>query len=175
MFAAGITRVQLLQTDRGGFTMKTTAFRILLVALLALTVILALSACAPKTAAPTAVPEATAAATEAPVATQAPAATDTPAATAVPVATATAKAELPVFTAETLAKYDGKNGNPAYIAIDGMVYDVSKVPQWANGIHAGTHVAGIDQTEALKSAPHGSGKLNGVPIVGTYQTTVSGN
>ncbi|MCT6807216.1 MAG: steroid-binding protein, partial [Bombilactobacillus sp.] len=28
------------------------------------------------------------------------------------------------FTKESLAKYDGKNGNPAYVAINGDVYDV---------------------------------------------------
>ena len=29
------------------------------------------------------------------------------------------------FTAEELAKYNGQNGQPAYVAIDGTVYDVS--------------------------------------------------
>ena len=38
------------------------------------------------------------------------------------------------FTLEELAAYDGQNGSPAYIAIDGVVYDVTDVPQWTNGI-----------------------------------------
>lgn len=29
------------------------------------------------------------------------------------------------FTREELAQYDGKNGNPAYVAYKGKVYDVS--------------------------------------------------
>jgi cytochrome b involved in lipid metabolism len=33
-----------------------------------------------------------------------------------------------IFTTEELAKYDGKNNQPAYIAVDGIVYDVSDYP-----------------------------------------------
>ena len=34
---------------------------------------------------------------------------------------------------ETLALYNGRNGNAAYVAINGTVYDVTDVPQWRNG------------------------------------------
>lgn len=32
------------------------------------------------------------------------------------------------FTLEELKKYNGKNGNPAYIAVNGKVYDVTNNP-----------------------------------------------
>lgn len=41
------------------------------------------------------------------------------------------------FTVEELAKYDGKNGNPAYTAINGKVYDMTGVPKWSTGNHFG--------------------------------------
>ncbi|NLI21930.1 MAG: cytochrome B5 [Clostridiales bacterium] len=78
--------------------------------------------------------------------------------------------EPKVFTAAELAKYDGLNGNPAYVAVDGIVYDVSAVPQWSNGSHAGgTLRAGLDQTDALARSPHGAKNLVGLPVVGVYQ------
>ena len=35
--------------------------------------------------------------------------------------------EEKIFTEKELGKYDGQNGNPAYVAIDGVVYDVTNV------------------------------------------------
>ena len=76
-----------------------------------------------------------------------------------------AKEEL-VLTLEELAKYNGKDGQPAYIAVDGVIYDVSNVPQWANGQHNGFE-AGNDLSEEIKTiSPHGVSKLNGLPVVG---------
>jgi len=76
--------------------------------------------------------------------------------------------ELKTFTLEELAEYDGKNGNPAYIAIEGKVYDVSKVPQWQEGIHAGKFQAGKDYTKELKqTAPHSASKMDDIPVIGT--------
>ena len=46
------------------------------------------------------------------------------------------------FTLEELAKYDGKNGNPAYVAYSGKVYDVSESSFWTDGDHLGSHEAG---------------------------------
>ncbi len=83
----------------------------------------------------------------------------------------TGEAELPgeeaVFTLDELAEYDGQDGRPAYIAVDGIVYDVSNVPVWGSGTHFGFE-AGIDATEALQSAaPHGVAQLNQAVVVGT--------
>ena len=38
------------------------------------------------------------------------------------------------FTIEELAKFDGKNGRPAYVAVNGMVYDVTNNRAWAAAI-----------------------------------------
>jgi predicted heme/steroid binding protein len=78
-----------------------------------------------------------------------------------------------VFTAQELAQFDGKNGQPAYVAVDGVVYDVSKSPLWANGMHdpCGTDAyAGIDLSEVLSAAPSRMRDyLKKFPVVGTYQ------
>ena len=73
-----------------------------------------------------------------------------------------------VFTKEELKKYDGQNGNPAYVAVSGVVYDVSNVKQWNNGSHQG-HSAGQDLTSVIASAPHGTSVLSGLPVVGKLQ------
>lgn len=71
-----------------------------------------------------------------------------------------------VLTLEELSQYDGKDGNPAYVAVDGVIYDVTDVPQWKNGEHNG-YFAGQDLTDIIKNeSPHGVSKLNGVPVVG---------
>lgn len=78
---------------------------------------------------------------------------------------------LPVFTAEDLAKYTGKDGNPAYVAYEGKVYDVSNIPAWKNGIHQNQFEAGKDYTDILNNqAPHSPENLTkNAPIVGLYE------
>lgn len=58
------------------------------------------------------------------------------------------------FTAEELARYDGKNGQPAYVAYQGVVYDVSESGMWGEGDHEGMHQAGGDLTDEQMDAPH---------------------
>jgi len=78
---------------------------------------------------------------------------------------APAKEEL-VLTLDELKKYNGKDGMPAYVAVDGVIYDVTSVPEWKNGDHNGFE-AGNDLTDAIKNvSPHGVSKLQGVPVVG---------
>jgi predicted heme/steroid binding protein len=72
------------------------------------------------------------------------------------------------FTPEELAKYNGKNMNAAYVADQGIVYDVSNSYLWKNGEHKGHH-AGRDLTEELSKAAHGPGALMGFPVVGTLK------
>ena len=66
--------------------------------------------------------------------------------------------------AAQLVQYDGQNGNPAYIAIGGKVYDVTNVPEWSGGKHNG-YSAGKDLSAAF---PHPASRLDGIPVVGTY-------
>jgi len=73
-----------------------------------------------------------------------------------------------VFTLTDLAKYNGQNGNPAYVAVSGVVYDVTNAKNWVNGTHNG-HSAGQDLTKAIKQSPHGTSILSGLPVVGKLQ------
>jgi predicted heme/steroid binding protein len=57
------------------------------------------------------------------------------------------------FTAAELSKFNGKNGNPAYVGYKGKVYDVTESMQWGDGDHLG-HEAGQDLTESMDIAPH---------------------
>ena len=70
------------------------------------------------------------------------------------------------FTLDELSQYDGKNGNDAYVAVDGIVYDVTNAAKWQNGNHYGVQ-AGTDCTTAISRSPHGSSVLDGLLIVGT--------
>lgn len=68
---------------------------------------------------------------------------------------------------EELARYNGKNGAPAYIAYKGKVYDVSASFIWRNGRHQVLHNAGEDLTDSLEQAPHGVEMLERFPVIGT--------
>ena len=70
------------------------------------------------------------------------------------------------FTILELRRYDGKGGNPAYVAYEGKVYDVSNSFLWKEGVHQVTHKAGEDLTEAMKDAPHGADLFERFPVVG---------
>ena len=48
-----------------------------------------------------------------------------------------------IFTLDELKNYDGKEGRKAYIAVDGVVYDVTNVAAWQGGTHHGNN-AGND-------------------------------
>ncbi len=74
------------------------------------------------------------------------------------------------FTTKELARYDGKEGRPAYIACNGKIYDVSTSFLWQKGNHQVLHRAGADLTEALKQAPHGEDLLERFPVVGTLES-----
>ena len=50
--------------------------------------------------------------------------------------------------------------------VDGVIYDVTNVPQWKNGEHNG-YSAGNDLTDIIKNkSPHGVKQLKGIPVVG---------
>lgn len=72
------------------------------------------------------------------------------------------------FTLSELKKYNGQNGSPAYVAVDGVVYDVTNVKSWQNGSHHG-YSAGQDMSQAIKQSPHGTSVLSGLPVVGKLQ------
>jgi predicted heme/steroid binding protein len=70
------------------------------------------------------------------------------------------------FTLDELAHFDGREGRPAYVACDGVVYDVSESFLWKEGRHWATHQAGTDLTSELANAPHGQDLLSRVAVIG---------
>ena len=70
------------------------------------------------------------------------------------------------FTTEELSRYNGEDGFPAFVALQGLVYDVTRSLLWRNGKHQVTHFAGCDLTGALGAAPHGEDLLLRFPMVG---------
>lgn len=58
------------------------------------------------------------------------------------------------ITLEELKRFDGRNGQPAYVAYKGIVYDVSESAMWGEGDHEGMHQAGADLSTAHDDAPH---------------------
>ncbi len=121
-----------------------------------------LAGCAANTPAATATPMLTAAPTMAPTATAEPTATAT--AELSPAPSPAAGTER-TFTVEELAAFNGKNGQPAYVAVEGIVYDVTNNPGWKEGQHI-NYLAGMDLTEVTKASPHGVDILKDVPQVG---------
>jgi predicted heme/steroid binding protein len=76
--------------------------------------------------------------------------------------------EQQVFTRETLAESDGKDGRRAYVAYAGKVYDVTDSGMWGQGEHQGEHSAGADLTTAMGDAPHFPEELESFPVVGSF-------
>ena len=75
--------------------------------------------------------------------------------------------EMRTFTLEELSQYNGKDGRPAYVAVDGVVYDVTNVEAWKDGEHKNGLTAGNELTEEITNqSPHGIKVLEGLPIVG---------
>jgi len=73
------------------------------------------------------------------------------------------------MTKSELAKNDGRDGRPAYVAVNGTIYDVTASPLWSGGNHQDSHHAGHDLTEELKSAPHVRAVVERFPVVGRLE------
>ena len=51
--------------------------------------------------------------------------------------------EMKKLTLDEVSKYDGKDGRPAYVVIEGTVYDVTGNAYWKDGQHFGTEAGGV--------------------------------
>lgn len=70
------------------------------------------------------------------------------------------------YNLEELKQNNGKNGMRAYVACEGLIYDVTGSFLWQGGKHQVSHYAGEDLTLELKKAPHGVEFLKRFPVVG---------
>lgn len=70
------------------------------------------------------------------------------------------------LTLGDLEQYDGKDGRPAYAAVDGVVYDVTASKMWRDGQHVRKHQAGADLSGDILLAPHPQDRLDRFPRVG---------
>ena len=76
---------------------------------------------------------------------------------------------MSVISMQELVKNDGRGENPAHVAVNGAVYDITESQFWKYGEHMGEHYAGCDLTEALKRAPHGIEMLERYQRVGELE------
>lgn len=72
------------------------------------------------------------------------------------------------FTLSELAQYDGAMGRPAYVAVNGIVYDVSDISKWSGATHFGL-TAGKDLSSQFESCHGVASKLDKLPRVGVLK------
>jgi len=77
------------------------------------------------------------------------------------------------FDEVELAKFNGENGTPVYVAYRGKVYDITESKLWRNGLHMKRHHAGRDLTGDIQGAPHEPDVLERYPQVGTLKKAVA--
>ena len=74
------------------------------------------------------------------------------------------------FTTQELAAFNGQNGQPAYVAVDGVVVDVTGSPNWPGGKHTKCSLdaaAGRDLPQVLQQAtPRMRSYITAMPVVG---------
>jgi len=80
--------------------------------------------------------------------------------------------EMKEISSEELLSCNGMDGNPAYIAFQGKIYDISKSPLWPKGTHMKRHSAGKDLSTEISAAPHGTEVLERYPQVGILKKGV---
>ena len=74
---------------------------------------------------------------------------------------------------EEISLFNGKDGNPVYIAHQGKVYDVTNSKLWKGGLHMKRHHAGADLSTDIGAAPHGPEVLERYPQVGIVRPAES--
>ena len=73
------------------------------------------------------------------------------------------------LTTKELAEFNGANGKPAYVAINGIIYDVSLEASWGGGTHFNLY-SGKDLTDQFAKCHGGSQEiLDRLPRVGILQ------
>lgn len=65
-------------------------------------------------------------------------------------------ADLPEYTRSQLALRNGQDKPQIWVALDGVIYDLTESRLWRDGKHY-EHWAGQDLTAELQDAPHSAG------------------
>lgn len=76
------------------------------------------------------------------------------------------------ITVADLARFDGRNGNACYVAVDKTVYLIEGKTLWQEGEHlpsSGQAMCGKDLTAVIERSPHGRSKLATLTVVGQLQ------
>lgn len=77
--------------------------------------------------------------------------------------------EMKELTLEELAEYDGSGGKSAYVAVEGVIYDVSNNPLWGGGTHFGLY-AGRDLTSQFNTCHNMKAILEKLPKIGILKS-----
>jgi predicted heme/steroid binding protein len=67
---------------------------------------------------------------------------------------------LPTIEESELRAHNGAGGTRRWIALAGIVYDVTDCPKWRTGLHEEMHFPGLDLSGELPDAPHGTEVLD---------------
>ena len=59
-----------------------------------------------------------------------------------------------------LRRCTGERGAPMWVAVAGVVYDVTECARWRSGLHEGQHFPGQELTHEFAEAPHGAEVLS---------------
>ena len=73
--------------------------------------------------------------------------------------------DLPEYSKSYLALRNGQDKPEIWVALDGLIYDVTESRLWKNGKHY-EHWAGQDLTQELKDAPHSEKVFEKFRVVG---------
>lgn len=81
-------------------------------------------------------------------------------------ATQQQEADARTVSMAELEAADGLDGRPAWVAVNGVVYDVTNSPGWKDGEHRGGSKAGADLTEEFVESAHAMDTMSRTPVVG---------
>ena len=74
------------------------------------------------------------------------------------------------YTRRELARFNGQDGEPVCVGLEGYVYDLTGSFTWKKGRHQARHTAGKDLTEPLLfEAPHGKEMVERFPVLGSLE------
>jgi predicted heme/steroid binding protein len=76
---------------------------------------------------------------------------------------------VPEFSKSQLALRNGQDKPEIWVAINGIIYDVTKSRLWRDGKHY-EHWAGQDLTDELKDAPHTEKVFDKFKVIGRLKT-----